>query len=133
MHTFVRRISILNLMNMQTTNLSSLLPPRATVNQSGILWFDLSSGHLLGFDKCKYMRIATEKGDPSGSVLYLIPSKSLIPKSTFRIGKNGLYYYVNLKRFFKSLNLCFERKIISYNILNIWYDGRRIWMLRKNT
>jgi len=120
-------------MKMQTSNLNSLLPARATVNENGILWFDFSSGRLLGLDKHKYIRIATEQGDASGGVLYLVPSKSLIPKSTFRVGKSGLYYYINLKRFFGSINLCFHRKMISYNIQNILYEGKRIWMLRKNS
>ena len=119
-------------MNMQTSDLATHSSPRATVNQSGILWFDLPSARLLEFDRYKYARIAVEEGDPSGAVLYLIPSRSLIPKSTFRIGRSGLYYYINMKRFFKSLNLSFSGKMTSYNIMNILYNGKRIWMLQKN-
>lgn len=119
-------------MKMQTSNLNSHLPPRATVNENGILWFDFSSGRLLELDKFKYIRIAVEQGDCSGSVLYMVPLKSLVPKSTFRVGKSGLYYYVNLKRLFSSLDIHFHRKIISYNIQNILYEGKKIWMLRRN-
>lgn len=117
---------------MQTSDSDTLLPPRAMVNENGILWFDFSSGRLLGLDKFKYIRIATEQGDASGGVLYLVPSKSLVPKSTFRVGKSGLYYYINLKRFFGSINIRSPRKMISYSIQNMLYEGKRIWMLRKN-
>lgn len=117
---------------MQTSNVDSLLSPRVMVNENGILWFDFPSGRLLGLDKLKYIRIATEQGDASGGVLYLVPSESLVPKSTFKIGKTGLYYYINLKRFFGSLNMHSPRKMISYNVQNILYEGEKIWILRKN-
>lgn len=109
------------------------LPPRAIVNEKGMLWFDLSSSRLLGLDQNKYIRVAREQGDATAEVLYLVPSKTLVPKFTFRIGRRGLYYCINLKRFFTALDAEPERKMISYSIQSIFYEGKRIWKLQRNT
>lgn len=104
--------------------------PRAIINEDGYLTFNHHASQLMNLDFQRSMRVAVQEGTEDGSILYLIPDKHT-PRVTFKVGRQNGGYFINLRRFFQTFNLNYLDTVISYTFHNIFYEGKRIWMLRK--
>jgi hypothetical protein len=103
---------------------------KATVHKSGKLGFSKGAMEKMNFKENKYITIAFNEENPKDTSLYLIAYKESTPES-IRISKAGAYFYINMKQYFIENNIDYQNKKIIYDIVEIEYEGQKIYKLAR--
>ncbi|MCH8032482.1 MAG: hypothetical protein IH950_01830 [Bacteroidetes bacterium] len=101
---------------------------KATIHASGKLGFSIGAIKVLNINSNSFIQIAVNSEDETDQNLYaFITNKA--DENTLKINKAGDYYYVNTKALFDKLEIDFRKKKIMFDIVEIEYEGDRIFKL----
>ena len=105
---------------------------KATIQKSGKLGFSESAIHKLDLASMKGVTIAGNEADTSDESLYMVLEREEIP-SAFRLNKAGVYYYLNAKPLFDSLNIDYQKATIIFDIIQTEFqdEGKTIYKMVK--
>lgn len=103
---------------------------KATIHKSGKLGFSQSAINRLELSQDTYVKLAINESDSRDTNLYLLIVKE-IDGETLKVNKAGEYYYLNTKDFFNEWGIDFRKKRIIYDIVDIEYEGEKIFKLIK--
>ena len=103
---------------------------KATIHKSGKLGFSRSAISRLKLNQDTYAKLAINESDSKDTNLYLLIVKE-IDGETLKVNKAGEYYYLNTKDFFNEWGIDFRKKRIIYDIVDIEYEGNKIFKLIK--
>lgn len=103
---------------------------RAAIHASGKLGFTEATSKELGFEAGleHFVQFAQDSENPS--ILYLINGTS-DDGDSFKVCKSGMYYYVNTKMMFDSLEIDYVGKSVIYDMARVQDEEKEIYKMVK--
>lgn len=101
---------------------------KATIHQSGKLGFSQAAIDELQISNDVYIMLAKNEDEVNDNNLYMITSKEQ-KGNGLKVSKAGDYYYVNTTHLFDKLGIDYKRKKVIFDIVQIEYEGQKIYKL----
>lgn len=92
---------------------------KATVHKDGKLGFSSSASKVMGLDKNRRFKIATNADEESDTNLYFLVVEEEDREGVFTIAKAGSYYYVRVKHILQQMNIEYEKEKVIYDIRKV--------------
>lgn len=102
---------------------------KASVHNTGKLGFSIEAINKLKLDDMRSVLIAINEDEEDGNLYIKLENE--IVEDGFKLSKAGNYYYINTKAFFDNHGVDYRRSKIIYDIVEVIYEGEKIYKLIK--
>lgn len=103
---------------------------KATIHRSGKLGFSQAAINKLEINESTYVKLAINESDVKDTNLYLKVVNELDGES-LKVNKAGNYFYLSTRDFFNEYGIDYRKKKIIYDIVEMEYEGEKLFKLIK--
>jgi len=103
---------------------------KATIHRSGKLGFSQAAINKLEVNESTYVKLAINESDIKDTNLYLKVANELDGES-LKVNKAGNYFYLSTRDFFNEYGIDYRKKKIIYDIVEMVYEGEKLFKLIK--